>query len=138
MRYRKTEIWKSVDWFTILLYTLMVIAGWFSICGATHEIGDTNFFDWEVRTGKQLVWIGCAFTLGFVILMTDDKYYDTLADLFYWGMMVVLLVTPFVAKDIKGSRSWSTWASATCSPPSSPSAPPHWLWPNSSTNTASA
>ena len=31
MRYRKTEIWKSVDWFTILLYTLMVVAGWFSI-----------------------------------------------------------------------------------------------------------
>ncbi|MDD6124384.1 MAG: rod shape-determining protein RodA [Bacteroidales bacterium] len=96
----------KADWVVILLYVTLLVCGWFSICGATHEIGDTNFFDWEVRTGKQLVWIGCAFTLGFVILMTDDKYYDTLADLFYWGMMVVLLVTPFVAKDIKGSRSW--------------------------------
>ena len=95
-----------VDWVIILLYVILLACGWFSICGATHEIGDTNFFDWEVRTGKQLVWIGCAFTLAFVILMTDDKYYDTLADLLYWGMMLVLLITPFVAKDIKGSRSW--------------------------------
>ena len=37
MRYRKTEIWKSVDWITILLYLIMVIAGWFSICGASYE-----------------------------------------------------------------------------------------------------
>ena len=38
MRYRKTEIWKSVDWITILLYLIMVIAGWFSICGASYEL----------------------------------------------------------------------------------------------------
>lgn len=96
----------SVDWVVVLLYLALLAAGWFSICGATHEIGDTNFFDWEVRTGKQIVWIGCAIVLAFVLLMTDDKVFDTLADLFYWGMIVVLVVTPFVAKDIKGSRSW--------------------------------
>ena len=38
MRYRKTEIWKSVDWITILLYLIMVIAGWFSICGAATSL----------------------------------------------------------------------------------------------------
>ena len=96
----------QVDWVVVLLYLVLLVCGWFSICGATHELGDTNFFDWEVRTGKQLVWIACALTLAFVILMTHDKYYDTLAGLFYWGMVAVLVVTPFVAKDIKGSHSW--------------------------------
>ncbi len=95
-----------VDWVVVLLYLVLLTCGWLSICGATHELGDTNFFDWEVRTGKQLVWIGCALSLAFVILMTNDKHYDTLAGLFYWGMVVVLVITPFVAKDIKGSRSW--------------------------------
>ena len=38
--------------------------------------------------------------------MFDDRYFDMLADLFYWSMMVLLLVTPFIAHDIKGSRSW--------------------------------
>lgn len=96
----------QVDWVTIILYLLLLACGWLSICGASHEIGDTNFFDWEARTGKQIIWIGCAITLAFVILMTDDKYYDTLAGLFYWSMMILLFITPFIAKDIKGSRSW--------------------------------
>ena len=42
MRYRKTEIWKSVDWITILLYLIMVIAGWFSICGASYEFDNVG------------------------------------------------------------------------------------------------
>lgn len=96
----------NVDWVIILLYVVLLACGWLSICGASHEIGETNFFDWSERTGKQIIWIGCAFVLAFVILMTDDKYYDTLAGLLYWTMMVVLLITPFIAKDIKGSRSW--------------------------------
>lgn len=94
------------DWVTLLLYLVLLACGWACICGATHELGDTNFFDWSERTGKQLVWIACALVMAFVILMTDDKYYDMLAGLLYWGMMAVLLITPFVAKDIKGSHSW--------------------------------
>ncbi len=94
------------DWVVLCLYLTLLVCGWFSICGATHELGDTNFLDWTARTGKQVVWIGCAFGLGFVLMMTSDRYYDTLASFFYWGMMLVLLITPFIAKDIKGSRSW--------------------------------
>ena len=95
-----------VDYLVVLVYLILLVCGWFSICGATHEIGDTDFLDWSTRTGKQIVWIGLALAMAFVILMIDDKYYDTLSGLLYWGMMLVLLVTPFVAKDIKGSRSW--------------------------------
>lgn len=95
-----------VDWITVLLYLVLITCGWLSICGATHEVGSTDFFSWDTRTGKQLVWIGAALVLGFVVLMTDDKYYDMLADVLYILLMVVLLITPFVAKGIKGSRSW--------------------------------
>ena len=94
----------SADRIVIIIYVVLLVFGWFSICGASHEIGDTDFFSWDTRTGKQLVWIGAAFLLGFVLLMLDDKYLDVLSELFYWGMMVVLLITPFIAKDIKGSR----------------------------------
>lgn len=95
-----------IDWIVVVLYLTLLACGWLSICGATHEIGDSNFFDWGTRTGKQLVWIGCALSLGFIIMMTDDKIYDTLSGLLYVCMMVLLLITPFIAKDIKGSRSW--------------------------------
>ena len=96
----------SVDWVVVAIYLILLVCGWFSICGATHELGDTNFFDWTTRTGKQLVWIGLALMLAFVLLLLDDRYLDTLSGLFYWLMVAVLFITPFIAKDIKGSRSW--------------------------------
>ena len=96
----------SVDWVVVAIYLILLVCGWFSICGATHELGDTNFFDWDSRTGKQLVWIGLALMLAFVLLLLDDRYLDTLSGLFYWLMVAVLFITPFIAKDIKGSRSW--------------------------------
>ena len=96
----------SVDWVVVTIYLILLVCGWFSICGATHELGDTNFFDWDTRTGKQLVWIGLALILAFVLLLLDDRYLDTLSGLFYWLMVAVLFITPFIAKDIKGSRSW--------------------------------
>ena len=95
-----------VDWVVILIYMALLAFGWISICGASHEIGDTDFFSLSTRTGKQLIWIGCAFGLGTFLLLIDDRYFDTVANVLYWFMMVVLLITPFLAKDIKGSRSW--------------------------------
>ncbi len=96
----------TVDWWTVLLYIALITFGWFSICGASHEIGNTDFFSWDVRTGKQLVWIACSCGLAFFILMLDDKYYDTFAGLLYVAMMLLLLVTPLIAGNIKGSYSW--------------------------------
>ena len=96
----------SADWVVLVLYLLLMAFGWFSICGASHEIGDTDFFDFATRSGKQLVWMGLALVIGLVILLIDDQYYDQLTGLLYVLTMVLLLVTPFIAKDIKGSRSW--------------------------------
>ena len=96
----------SADWVVLVVYLLLMAFGWFSICGASHEIGDTDFFDFATRSGKQLVWMGLALVIGLVILLIDDQYYDQLTGLLYVLTMVLLLVTPFIAKDIKGSRSW--------------------------------
>ena len=63
----------TIDWVVVVIYILLLVFGWFSICGATHDIGDTDFFSWDSRTGKQLVWMACAGVLAFVILMTEIK-----------------------------------------------------------------
>lgn len=102
----RDSIWKSLDWFTIGIYLLLVVAGWFSICGASYEYGDTNFLDFSTRAGKQLMWIVCSFGLGFVLLMLDDSAYDFLSFFIYIGMLMLLIVTIFIAPDTKGSRSW--------------------------------
>lgn len=96
----------TADWVVIMLYITLMVCGWFSICGASHEIGDTNFFDFATRSGKQLIWMGCALALGFIILMIDEEYFDQFTGILYVLTLVLLFVTPFIAKDIKGSRSW--------------------------------
>lgn len=104
--YRKTEIWKSVDWFTIMLYVLMVIAGWFSICGASYEFDNVSLFDVSGRAGSQLLWMGLSVVLIFVILMLESDFFDIFANLIYVAVILLLIATIFLAPDIKGSRSW--------------------------------
>lgn len=106
IRKRKENVWKSIDWITVLLYLVLVTCGWFSICGASYTYGETDLFSFDSRSGKQLVWIGCSMGLGFILLMLEEKIYEVLAYLFYAAMMLLLLVTPFIARDIKGSLSW--------------------------------
>ena len=106
MVYTKDSMVKSVDWITICIYLVLVVLGWISICGASYDYGDMDFFSMDTRAGKQLLWIGCSLLLGFVILMIEDKIYDWFAYIFYTAMMFLLLVTPFLAEDINGSYSW--------------------------------
>ena len=89
---------------TVLLYLILVTCGWFSVCGASYDFADHTFFDFATRAGKQFVWIVCSFGLGFVLLMLDDRFYDTFAYLIYAGLMALLVVTIFVAPDTKGAK----------------------------------
>ncbi|MDR0431343.1 MAG: rod shape-determining protein RodA [Tannerellaceae bacterium] len=106
MYYKKTSIWKNIDWLTILLYIIMVTAGWFSICGASYEYDSVSLFDLSGRPGSQLMWIGLSFVLVFIVLMLDADFYGVFAYLIYGGMLILLIATIFLAPDIKGSRSW--------------------------------
>lgn len=106
MAYRKDSLWKTVDWWTIALYLILVICGWFSICGASYDYGDPDFFNFTTRAGKQLMWIGCSLSLGFVLLMLEDRLFDTYAYLVYGILLLLLFGTIFNPHEIKGSRSW--------------------------------
>jgi rod shape determining protein RodA len=99
-------MWKSVDWWTVAIYVALVIFGWFSVCGASYDYSDMDFFSFGTRAGKQMVWIGCSMGLGFILLMLEDRLYDMFSYVLYGAMMLLLFVTPFLAEDTKGSYSW--------------------------------
>ncbi len=103
---RRDNIWRSLDWVTICVYLILIVFGWFSVCGASYDYGDREFWDFSTRAGKQLVWIICSFGLGFVLLMLEDDIYDMFAYLIYLVLIVLLVVTIFIAPETKGSRSW--------------------------------
>ena len=66
---RNDSLWKSLDWVTIFIYLLLIVGGWFSVCGASYDYGERDFLDFSTRAGKQFVWIICSFGLGFVLLL---------------------------------------------------------------------
>ena len=104
---KKKGVWRSLDWWTILIYLALLAFGWISICGASYDFDmGGNIFDFDSRSGMQIVWIGTSLALGFILLMLDDKLYDTFAYVFYIILLVALFITPFLAHDIKGSHSW--------------------------------
>ena len=106
LRDRKASIWSSVDWVTVILFLTLILLGWFSVSGASYEYGNPNLLDFDTRSGKQFIWMMCSLVVAFVLLMLDENIYDVFAYLIYGGMIVLLVVTIFIAEDVKGSRSW--------------------------------
>lgn len=96
----------SIDWITISLYIILIIWGWFSVCGACYDFNNPDLFAWSTNSGKQIVWAGTSIVLATVLMLIEKRFYDTSAYIIYGFMMLLLLVTIFVAPDTKGSRSW--------------------------------
>ena len=106
MERRNVDIIGKLDWLTILIVVVIMVCGWFSICGASADMENPDLFSFATRPGKQMVWILCAFVLGAVMLFITQNFYNSYAYIIYIALLLLLLVTIFVAKDTKGSRSW--------------------------------
>ena len=89
----------------------MVVAGWFTICGASFEFDSVGLFDISGRPGSQLMWIGICMAVVFIILMLESDFFDVFAYLIYAAIIVLLIATIFLAPDIKGSHSWLKFGS---------------------------
>ncbi len=103
---KSTSVLRSLDWWTIGIYLALLIFGWISVCGASYTYGDTDIFSLSSRSGMQIVWIGTSIVLGFIILMLDDRFYDTFSFVIYALLLLLLFATIFNPHSIKGSRSW--------------------------------
>ena len=103
---KQPSVLRSIDWVTICIYLALLVFGWLSVCGASYTYGDTDIFSLDTRSGMQIVWIGTSICLGFVLLMLDDRFYDTFSYIIYAVLLLLLFVTIFNPHQIKGSRSW--------------------------------
>ncbi|MGN1263815.1 MAG: rod shape-determining protein RodA [Prevotella sp.] len=103
---KQKGVFRSLDWWTIGIYIALLTFGWISVCGASYTYGETDIFSLDTRSGMQIVWIGTSICLGFVLLMLDDRYYNTFAYVIYAVLLLLLFATIFNPHQIKGSRSW--------------------------------
>lgn len=114
--YEKKGFFSNLDWITVVLYLIMVVFGAISIYAAVYDFDDSHIFDFEEFSGKQFVWIGLSLVIGIVILLLDARIYDIYAFPIYGAVLLLLLLTIFIAPDIKGSRSWISFGSMSIQP----------------------
>jgi rod shape determining protein RodA len=106
MPYRKSNIWLTLDWWTVAVYLILVIAGWFSIYASSYDFDQVSIFDLSGRAGMQMIWILSSLALGFSLLMIDSDWYDIFAYWLYAFVIILLILTILFSYDIRGSRSW--------------------------------
>ena len=116
----KTEanisVFRSLDWVTVTLYLILVLAGVVSIYAASYNFDNAGMFDFSEFSGKQLLWVGLSLGIGLVILLLDYRLYEAYAYPIYGAVILLLLLTIFVAPDIKGSRSWLVFGPVSLQP----------------------
>ena len=105
---KRNNIWANIDWITILLFMLLVFMGWLNIYAAVYNDEFQSIFDTSQRYGKQLIWIGAAFILAFIILLIDTNFYVFFSYILYGILIALLILVLLVGKEINGARSWFT------------------------------
>ena len=104
---KNQNVVNNLDWLTILLYILLVTAGWLNIYSASLPSEEAEgAFDFTQAYGRQLLFIGLSFPLILALLFTDAKIFEKLSFVFY-GFGIILLLGLFVfGKTIKGQTNW--------------------------------
>jgi rod shape determining protein RodA len=102
----RNSIIGKVDWVTILIYLALVLIGWFSIFSARYNEAHPSIFDLSQVYGKQLIWIGAAFFMGFVILLIDAKFFNAFSLWIYIAVLFALFAVLVYGKATKGATSW--------------------------------
>lgn len=106
MQRKAINIFKNLDYISILLYLALVFMGWLNIYAAVYNDEYNSIIDISQKYGKQLMWIFITFGFIAAILLIDSKVYS-LGSYFIYGLMMLVLVSVlFLGKEVNGARSW--------------------------------
>jgi len=101
----KSHIFDKVDWWTILMYAVLVIIGWLNIYAALFNENHT-LMDFSQKYGRQLIWISIAFLIAIFILFFNWKFFEGFAYLIYVVSLLSLIGVLFFGIEVNGAKSW--------------------------------
>lgn len=108
---RHNSIFYGVDRITVLLYVLIVLAGWVSITSASYDEETADLFAFSHFYMKQLVWVGVAWVTALVVLLLDDRFYHMFAYPAYIAGLVVLVGALLFGREVNGAKAWFEFGS---------------------------
>ena len=110
------SIFEKVDWSIILLYLILVFVGWINIYAAVYNEEHHSIFDVTQRYGRQLMWIGLALIIAFVILLMDSQFFTSFAIPIYAIVLLSLVGVLIFGVKINGATSWFKFGSIKIQP----------------------
>lgn len=104
---REEDIAGKLDWVAVLLYIVMVGMGWLNIYAAVYdESVNQTIWDLSLNSGRQLIFIAASFIIILIIVIIDVRFYETFAYLFFGIILFVLILVPFIGKEVGGNKAW--------------------------------
>jgi len=99
----KSKVVQNIDLITLLLYFLLVTAGWINIYSSSY---DDSAFSFSSRYGKQMIMIliNILFLIG--ILFLEVHIIPTISYYIYGFIVLLLVLVLFIGDKTGGSRSW--------------------------------
>lgn len=104
------------DWFTILIYFLMVLFGWVNIYSASLGDNPSSIFDFSEVYGKQAVWILLSFLMIVILLSIDARFYMRFSSVIYIISLISILGLFAFGKTINGATSWYVFGGVSIQP----------------------
>lgn len=106
---KQATIGKGIDTTTVLLYYALVLVGFIAIFSVEFRMGDSfvqSLLELKKNYSRQVLFIGVSSLVAVFILLTDSKFFTTIANLLYMAGILLMLLTFVIGKDISGSKSW--------------------------------
>ncbi len=103
---RNSNIFKWLDWPTVLIYLALIFIGWVNIYAALYVEEHASIFDLSQRYGMQAIWIATALVIAAVVLAVDARFYLVFANYFYVLILIVLVFVMFFGVEVNASKSW--------------------------------
>lgn len=104
-RYKKS-LGSRIDWLTLLLYLVLVGIGIAAVYSSEYSSFDEPFFNFDKSHTKQLTWLGISLFVGLIIVLTDSKFFFSVAYLTYVIGILLLILTFAIGPTVKGSNSF--------------------------------
>jgi rod shape determining protein RodA len=106
----------QLDWLTVIVFTALVVFGYFNILSASVAGEFTSYLDISKPYGKQLFFILSSFVLIILTLAVDVKFYERFASIIYLGSILSLAGLFIFGKQVNGAISWYDFGGMTIQP----------------------
>jgi len=102
----RKSISSRLDWSVLFLYFALVTVGIIAVYSVEYTSFSEPFFNMSKSHMKQLTWFAISLVVGLIILLTDSKFFFSVAYLSYFLGILLLLATFAIGSEVKGSHSF--------------------------------